>query len=392
MDRADLDAHVRALATLPETDAQMVSCYFGIARGRLSRPGAFEERVRNLRSALSGRERQNLQNAIESIRSFISSRLLPDASGAAIFSRAGSQRFFLPLQFRVPLQDWMVVDTVPNIYHLVELKDTYDRYVVVVCSKEDIRILEVNLGAVTKDLWQRRPELRERLGREWTKLHYQKHRRHHELRFFREQAKLLEKLVVAGRYGHLILAGHPAATALMREALPRGVVAKLVDRVHASTKTSLSDVVEASIRTFVAEEERESQGVAEKLVEQLCSGGLATAGTGASLRALSHGRADVLVVTADYSPAPVRTCRACHLLQEEVQGPSACPKCASEEWREFDPKEEMVRLAEQTGCEVEVVNQSEALARLGGAGCLLRFRLPEDEDMSSGVESRSCAV
>lgn len=47
----------------------------------------------------------------------------------------------------------------------------------------------------------------------------------------------------------------------------------------------------------------------------------------------------------------------------------------------------MVRLAEQTGCEVEVVNQSEALTRLGGVGCLLRFRLPEDGDMSSGADS-----
>lgn len=392
MDRADLNAHVRILATVPETDAPVVSCYLGIARGRLSRPEAFEERVRSLQSALSGRERRNLQDAIAPIRSFISSRLLPDASGAAIFSRSGLQRFFLPLQFRVPLPDWLAVDTVPNIYHLVELKDTYDRYVVVLCSKEDVRILEVNLGAVTKDLWRKSPELRERLGREWTKLHYQKHRRHHELRFFREQAKLLEKLVGAGGYAHVILAGHPAATALMREALPRGVAARLIDPLHASSKTSLTDVVAASISAFVAEEERESQDVAETLVEQLRSGGLATAGTGATLRALGQSRADVLVVTADYSPVPARACRFCDLLQEEIQGPSACPKCATEDWREFDPKEEMVRFAEQRGCDVEVVNQSEALTRLGGVGCLLRFRLPEDQDMSSGAESRSHAV
>ena len=381
MDRTDLNAHVRALAALPETDVPMVSCYLGITRGRLSRPEAFEERVRKLRSALSGRARRDLQNAIEPIRCFINSKLLPDASGAAIFSRAGAERFFLPLQFYIPLPDWMAVDTVPNIYHLVELKDTYDRYVVVLCSKQDVRILEVNLGAVTKDLLRKRPELRKRLGREWTKLHYQKRRRHHARGFFQEQAKLLQRLVVAGGYGHLILAGHPVATARMRETLPKGLASKLVGRVPASTRTPLSDVVEASISAFATEEERESQGVALKLVEQLCSGGLATAGTGASLQVLSEGCADVLVVTAAYSPAPVRTCQVCHLLQEEVRGPSACPECASEEWREFDPKEEMVRLAEQTGCAVEVVNQSEALNRLGGVGCLLRFRLPDDKSI-----------
>ena len=55
-----------------------------------------------------------------------------------------------------------------------------------------------------------------------------------------------------------------------------------------------------------------------------------------------------------------------------------CPECGSEEWRELDPKEEMVRFAERTGCGVEVVNQSDALTRLGEVGCLLRFSVAGD--------------
>ena len=34
-------------------------------------------------------------------------------------------------------------------------------------------------------------------------------------------------------------------------------------------------------------------------------------------------------------------------------------------------------MAEQQGCTVEVVNESETLVQLGGVGCLLRYRLPE---------------
>jgi hypothetical protein len=41
--------------------------------------------------------------------------------------------------------------------------------------------------------------------------------------------------------------------------------------------------------------------------------------------------------------------------------------------RGFDLKEEMVRLAERSACHVEAVLHSDALARLGGVGCLLRF-------------------
>jgi len=386
VDRVDLKAHVRTLATLREADTPVVSCYLGVARGQLARPLAFEKRVRNLRNTLSGRERQDFENAVEPIRFFVSARLLPDSNGAAIFSRAGGQRFFLPLQFHVSLPDWMAVDTVPNIYHLVELKDTYDRYVVAFCSKEDVRIVAVNLGAVTKDLWKKRPELRQRLGREWTKLHYQKRRGHHRLRFYREQATLLEKLVGEGGHSHLLLAGHPAETGRMREMLPKGVAAKLLDRLPASSRAPLSDVVEASINAFVAREEQESQAVVQKLVQQLRSGGLASAGTNTCLDALRQGRADVLVVTADYSPAPLSTCKVCHLLQEKVSRSSVCPECGSEEWRELDPKEETVRFAERTGCGVEVVNQSYALTRLGGVGCLLRFSV--EGDVSPSPELR----
>ena len=55
MDRADLNAHVRILPTVPETEAPVGSCYLGIARGRLFRPEAFEERVRNLPNAIEPR-------------------------------------------------------------------------------------------------------------------------------------------------------------------------------------------------------------------------------------------------------------------------------------------------------------------------------------------------
>ena len=41
-------------------------------------------------------------------------------------------------------------------------------------------------------------------------------------------------------------------------------------------------------------------------------------------------------------------------------------------------KEEMVRLAERDRCEVEVVEHSDKLGLLGGVGCLLRYRLPEE--------------
>ncbi len=116
-------------------------------------------------------------------------------TGLAIFARSRRQPFFLPLQFRVPLPNWVSVNTTPNIYHLVELKDTYRRYVLLIFREESARILGVNLGAVMEDVWKQSPELRERVGREWTKEHYQNHRRERTTRFINELIRILNRLM-----------------------------------------------------------------------------------------------------------------------------------------------------------------------------------------------------
>lgn len=61
-----------------------------------------------------------------------------------------------------------------------------------------------------------------------------------------------------------------------------------------------------------------------------------------------------------------------------LQRPAACPECGAVELKDLDIKEEMLRLAEQQDCQLQVVNESEALSALGGVGCLLRYRLPEE--------------
>ena len=55
-----------------------------------------------------------------------------------------------------------------------------------------------------------------------------------------------------------------------------------------------------------------------------------------------------------------------------------CSQCGARRIREFNVKEELVRMAEQMESGVEVVNHSDALMRLGGVGCLLRFLRSEE--------------
>ncbi len=81
----------------------------------------------------------------------------------------------MPMQFAAPLPDWIVVNPTPNIYHLMELKDKYHRYIILLAMAVRAHILEVNLGAVTTQAWLNHSELQMRVGSEWTRSHYQIH-------------------------------------------------------------------------------------------------------------------------------------------------------------------------------------------------------------------------
>ena len=374
MQLKDLQKHVRTLAILPESNAPFISCYLRLEKGYIKNRSALDEQIHQLKKTLSGQTLQDFEQALEQIEACLASGLLRHAKGAALFSRAGTTPFFLPLRFHVPLPTWIAVNTVPNIYHLVELKDNYHRYVVMISTEESAQILEINLGSVTEVLWKERPELRNRVGREWTKEIYQSHRRGRTDKFIKEKIRILDKLMAAGGYSHLILAGPSSLTGRVRSALPKRLAAKLIDLVPASNKMTFSQIVETTLAVFIEAEERESRAAAEELVHQIRTGGLAVAGTVPSFTALKRGLVDMLVLLKGYAPDPGWSCSECGVMSMGLKRPIACPECGSPRLRTLHVKEEMVRLAEEAGCTIEVVGESKTLRALGGIGCLLRYR------------------
>jgi hypothetical protein len=371
-----LQRHIVTLATLEETGAPVISCYLNLEGGPLAYLDAVGERVRALRESFGEPERTQLDRAFRPIETYLLARPASGALGLALFSRSGEQPFFLPLEFQVPLPTWIVVNRRPSIYHLVEIKDNYDRYVILFVTEEGARILGINLGSITQEVWKSRPELRRLMGSEWTKEHYQHHRRERSRQFIREQIQIADRLMSAGGYGHLILAGPARLTAGVRQALPKHLMAKLVDVVSATAADRLPDVVAATLQPFLEHEESESLAMVDQLLKQIHMHGLAVAGTSASLTALHAGQVDVLVLAKEYQPGEGWGCAVCGFAATESKYLAGCPKCQSNQLRQFDIKEEMVRQAEQLGCGIEVVDHSDPLMQLGGAGCLLRYAAP----------------
>jgi hypothetical protein len=389
MDLKFLQQHIRNLAIVKETDSHVVSCYLNLGRGVAGYRNALNERVGMLRKNLTGKSLADFEDALARIEEYLLTALSPASKGVALFARGGAIPFFIPLQFRVPLPNWIGMNSTPNIYHLVELKDTYHRFVVMIATNTSVRIVEVNLGEATQELWSERPELRKRVGRGWAKDHYQNHRRDRTEQFIKEEIHVLEQLMLAGGHSHLILAGNPRTIARVRKALPKYLAAKLVKTTVGASRGGISEVISATLASFVEQEELESLAVVDRLQQEIHTGGLAVADTRQTLSALQNSQVDVLVMARDYSPDPGWMCSACGTASVARQTVQECVGCGFRDIRSFDPREEMVRIAERSGCVVEIVNHSEVLMRHGGVGALLRFLLPEQQRWTTEATGRA---
>ncbi len=372
----ELERHIRMLATLEESEALMISCYLEVGNGSPGFRNVLNERIQTLRQSLGPDARQSFEEALDRIETFLQTGVGASSRGLALFSRAGERPFFLPLEFRVPLPNWVAVGMTPKLYHLVELKDNYDRYVILLATETCARIIGVNLGSVTEQIWKTRPELRSRVGHEWTKDHFQDHRRERTNQFVHDLIRSVERVVSEGGYAHLILAGSGRVISAVTKALPKGLSAKLIDAVPAAANDQVSDVVTATLQSFLEHEERESQAIAERLVSEIHTNGLAVAGTSATMQALKSGQADFLVIAKSYEPGTGWECRRCGKMELALPRPNVCTACRLGVPREFDIREEMVLLAGRLECGVEVVEHSDVLMNLGGVGCLLRFLAP----------------
>jgi hypothetical protein len=297
------------------------------------------------RKALDRGQRPSFDRALDRIEDYVPWKLDDSTRSVAVFARSGSSPFFQVMEFGASLPSRLFVDSTPAIFPLVELKDNYSRYVLMICNEDSARVLEVSLGSVTREVWKRRPELRKRVGREWTKLHYQNHRRDRNERFVKEKIALVESIVASGGHSHLMLAGNPQIVARVRKALPRSLKGKLLDTIPASARDRSKNIILATLSTFLEHEERESQTLVGLLRQELRRGGLAVCGYGESRRALEMGQADMLVILAKKDDE--------YLPQREA----------------------LVRLALRMDVHVEVVQQSEELEELGGIGCLLRYKI-----------------
>ena len=265
-------------------------------------------------------------------------------AGLAIFACSAGDLFEV-VSSGTPFRNRVIFGGRPALFQLARLVDEFEPAVVAVADTNTLRLFVVQFGGLEEVGGRDEDSIhfQKRATGGWSQARYQRHIDKHREDFAREAAEAIRNVMEQENATRLVLAGDEVAIPLLQAALSRDLLARLAgDALRIHIRAPRTEVAAEVAEVLSAAEERDSLAVADALVGEVLSDDLGVAGIADSREALKAGAGDVLVIADNFEPAEVRN--------------------------------ELARLAIQTGAEVEVVAGHEGLDALGGVGVLLRYR------------------
>jgi ribosomal protein L7Ae-like RNA K-turn-binding protein len=345
---------LRRLAEREPTDLPVLSVYLdmrqqvtGESPGRRASLTILRDRLRDIESTLGprGEELESLQADSERIRAFLDEDFDRSAQGLAIFACSGAG-LWETVESGTPFEDQVTAGSVPELFQLARLLDEQQTAVVAVVDSNTARLFVSRVDGLEEVEGPDDDSVhyRKRSTGGWSQARYQRHIDKHHADFAAEAAEAISRLVESEQADRLIFAGDEVALTPLLDKLPQHINDREGAILRIDIRAPLDDVA-AEVAPVLREMEADSSAqAADALVAAVRSGGLGAAGYEEVVEAARIGQADLVVLAAD---API-----------------------GEEQRN-----ELVRLAALSSAEVDVVEDHPGLARLGGVGAILRYKL-----------------
>ncbi len=367
------------LAALEPSPFPFISLYLSLTPNQNGR----EDHHQFMKKVLSDRakgfaeespERQSFEGDAERIRQYLETELDPAWHGLAIFASSGSE-FFEAIGLEAPFADHsLFIDSVPHLYPLARLIDTYPRYAAVLLDTNKARILVFSLATTERDEKIANEKTRRSSKGGWSQARYQRRAENFHLLHVKEVVEKLDKIVRDDNITQIVVAGEEVAVPILREQLPKHLGEKVIDVITLQRNADGAKIIEttmASLRQNDAETDAEK---VRELMDEWQSGGLGVAGPEATLSAFQLGQVDELIITA--SPELLKPVQKLpdDAAPGEVQVDTSAPQGPADEKR-LKLAEELVTRARQTAARIRFIEDESLLAGIGGVGALLRFRI-----------------
>lgn len=293
-----------------------------------------------------------------------------------------SESFFMTEDLPIRLANQAWYGNTPYIRPLLEARDEYERYGVVVMDREKARFFVITMGTMEEvaDVFQEPPfKHRSTSGRDQLRSSQTVAQRRAAVWggwFLKDVADRLQELVQRFQIDRIILAGPEDATAELQRILPKAVAARVVERLRMSMGAKAGEILEAVLPIIERIERAQEQAMIEDLVTiaQKTKPTLqkAVLGLNATLDAVNQGRVFKLVYPSGFKMKGYH-CTACGVIIDQCTADCQCPYCS----QRLEEAQDIVWLASERvlemGGKIEEIKGGEACAVLHGAGATGAF-------------------
>jgi peptide subunit release factor 1 (eRF1) len=374
-----LSQRLETLAAVEPTPFPVVSLYLNLGPDQNGRENhdtfirkAFVDRVKGLPDGSP--ERQSFEQDHERIRQYLDNELNRSSNGVAIFACAGAD-LFEAIQVDAPLdQHWLFVGSVPHLYPLARLIDSYPRYAAVILDTNKAQIFVFGLGTTERTESVTNAKTRRSSKGGWSQARYQRRTDNVHQSHIKEVVETLEQIVRDEQLQHIVIAGEEVALNLLAAQMPKPLIEKIVDMKTWNRTADEAEILRVSLEAL---REKDAETDAEKVEELLNawrSGGLGVAGPESTMRALQMGQVDELIITG--TPEALKPLQSLpdDAAPGAVQVDTSAPQGTGDEAR-LKLSDELVTRAQLTGARIRFIENADLLADVGGVGALLRFRI-----------------
>lgn len=367
------------LAALEPSPYPFISLYLSLApneRGREDHHQFVRKVFKDRAKGLTGEspERHSFDRDVDRIQQYLATQVDPSWNGLAIFASAGSEHFdVIPLEAPLDHHE-LFIGSVPHLYPLAKLIDTFPRYAAVSFDTNKARIIVFSLAAAERDQRLENEKTRRSQKGGWSQARYQRHAENFHLHHLKEVVDTLDRIVREEDIQHIVVEAEEVALPIFKEQLPKRLEAKIVDVLTFQRGAGDTSVLARTLAALRARDAETDAEKVEELMDAWQSGGLGVAGPEATLTALQLGQVDELIVTA--RPELLKTVQKLpdDAAPGEVVADTSAPQGTADQ-KQLKLADELVTRAKQTAARIRFIEDGHLLAGIGGVGALLRFRI-----------------
>ena len=306
---------------------------------------------------------------IEKIQSYVELGFNRQGCGLIMFSCVHDQ-FWWAQSVQPPVNDKAFVSFRPYVRPIAVLLDTYERYGVIQVDQAGARLYLFHMGVLEAAEGHLGEDVKVHRAGGWSAPRLQRREIEHARQNLQAAAELAESFYREADTRRLILAGTEKNVARFQELLSHRLRTMVVGHFPANANATPTEIRDEALRIAKQAEVAEANALADRVITAAHKGGNGLLGLAETLTAVQSGRAQHIVVLADYVRPAYRFVDSGYVLLElSKENELASGRVQSLP----DAVDSVIRRAMAQGIGVTIMEKHEGLAEAGKIGALTRY-------------------